>query len=316
MTVAWWVWVIVGGVGLLSLAGLVGFLVAWNKLGNKVRWLIGLFLFLLLAVFIAALVLGVEWWWAVIGTIVVGSAAAMGAWWFIIARGEEKWEKKDWDLTDEELKKWKEESARARQILFTLLAVLLVAIIGEVLMHLFPLFLHGVKERQWLEWLLVALIGDCAYLIWAIGFWYQRPKEAEFRKYTPWYLTTVAKGPIVALVILLTLTNINFQAQLPAPQSSPAAETEVETPPEEETDLFDVEEAEEVTEETETTAGQNPLSVGVDFSQAKEEVLLIAAFLLGFYNRLARDILDSIARAIFPKAWKEAHGKEDEARES
>jgi hypothetical protein len=42
-----------------------------------------------------------------------------------------------------------------------------------------------------------------------------------------------------------------------------------------------------------------PFSFGIDFQSASESVLLLAAFLIGFFSRLAKTLLEEIARFIF-----------------
>lgn len=170
----------------------------------------------------------------------------------------------------------REEKKRAERLLRNFLIVFVLAIVAEVALRLTPDILRDMAERRWLEWMVVSLIGICTYLIWNISLWYRRP-EAQFIDYTPWYRATATRGPIIALVILLALTNISFQVDLPASEGAAS-------------DAFDF---------------------GIDFGQASEPVLLITAFLLGFYSRLAKDLLGRIARAIFGQTYDETYGEEE-----
>ena len=183
----------------------------------------------------------------------------------------------------------KPEKECADRLVRNFLIVLVLAFAAEVAMRVFPDFLRDAAgQRQWLEWLLVSLIGVCTYLIWRIAYWYRRP-DAQFISYRHWYRATAAKGPIVALVILMALTNISFQAELPTG-----------------------EEAAELPTGEEATEAPAAFDFGIDFGQADESVLLVVAFLLGFYSRLAHDLLEKIAAFIFPGAYKKAYEEPEE----
>ena len=101
----------------------------------------------------------------------------------------------------------------ADQLSRNFLIVLVLAFVGEILLRLSPSILKDATERVWLEWLLVSLIGVCAYLLWNAAIWHKR-SWADFVAYRPWYRATAARGPIIALVVLIALTNINFQVSL------------------------------------------------------------------------------------------------------
>ena len=206
-----------------------------------------------------------------------------------------------------------EEKKRADRLLRNFIIVLLVAVVAEVLLRVFPDFLGGTPQRRWLEWLLVSLVGVCAYLLGNVAFWYHRP-DAKFRAFTPWYRATAARGPIIALAILLALTNISFQAALPAGEEATEAAAgagteEVAAEAEEPAPEAAVEEGQE------EVAAPASFSFGIDFGQASDEVLLVAAFLLGFFSRLQKELLTSIARFIFGDIYDKAYPEEKKQRE-
>jgi len=172
------------------------------------------------------------------------------------------------------------------------LIVLGLAFIGEVLLRLFPSFLKDVAERVWLEWLLVSLIGVCAYLLWNVAIWHSRP-NADYIAFRPWYQATAARGPVIALVVMIALTNINFQVSIPETQDTAGEEIAV------------------VMEEGEhDTTPQSTLDFGINFGEASDAVLLVSAFILGFYSRLANDVLGRIARFIFKDIYEETYKQE------
>lgn len=187
----------------------------------------------------------------------------------------------------------------ADTLLRNFLVVLVLAFVAEALLRVFPSFLSGATERRWLEWLLVSLVGVSAYLLWNVAIWYQRPAKADFVKFRPWYRATAARGPVIALVVLLALTNISFQLAVPESQVAPTEQ--------------------EGTAQTETAEGADAqpstFDFGIDFGQASETVLLITAFLLGFYSRLAKSTLERIAEFIFGSIYRDTYKAEIRAQE-
>jgi hypothetical protein len=165
-----------------------------------------------------------------------------------------------------------------------------VAFVAELALRAFPTFLEGSVERQWIEWMLVSLMGVSAYLLWAIAFWYKK-ESANFADYRPWYRATAARGPVIALVVLIALTNISFQVQIPSVEEGASTAT--------------------------TAAGGDqsdesaPLTFGIDFQNASETVLLVAAFIIGFFSRLAKALLESIARFIFGDLFDRTYPKSE-----
>ena len=185
-----------------------------------------------------------------------------------------------------------EQQKTANQLFRNFLIVLVIAFAGEVFLRFSPSFLKDVTERVWLEWLLVSLIGVCAYLLWNVAIWHSRP-NADFVAFRPWYRATAARGPVIALVVMIALTNINFQVSVPATQDTAGEETAV------------------VTEEGEHgTTPQSTLDFGINFREASDAVLLVSAFILGFYSRLANDVLGRIARFIFKDIYEETYKQE------
>jgi hypothetical protein len=170
------------------------------------------------------------------------------------------------------------------------LIVLGLAFVAEALLRIFPSFLADQTERQWLEWLLVSLVGVSAYLLWNVAIWYARPARADFVKYRPWYRATAARGPVIALIIMMALTNINFNVSIPESQDAGA-------------------------ETSEQAEGQvSTFDFGIDIGGASETVLLVVAFLLGFFSRLAKSVLEKIAEFIFGSVYRETYKDELEAQ--
>ena len=125
---------------------------------------------------------------------------------------------------------------------------------------------------QYLAWVFAAWTGASIYLIGQIGSYYPKIKKieeegdkADFLKYTYWYASTFLKAPILALVVMWFLINLNvgFGAD----------------------------------------GVENGLGVSVNFSQLGPYVMLGVAFVLGFYGRVARKQLDIIAKYLFTRAW-------------
>ena len=109
---------------------------------------------------------------------------------------------------------------------------------------------------QWVDWMMTALVGSLLYALSNVAAWYHRAKPLYVR-FTPWYMSTILKGPLVALIILLFLTSVDVDI-----------------------------------------AG-----LSLDFTNLGVNVLLVAAFVLGFYNRVAREQLNLIVKALFGKAY-------------
>ncbi|MCK4829098.1 hypothetical protein KA005_75945, partial [bacterium] len=63
----------------------------------------------------------------------------------------------------------------ANRLFRTFTIILLMALLGEIIIRATPEFLEGVKERRWLEWLLVSIVGVSAYLLWNAATWVKSP---------------------------------------------------------------------------------------------------------------------------------------------
>lgn len=123
--------------------------------------------------------------------------------------------------------------------------------------------------RQWVDWLLWALVGIAAYLLIEITRNVRDlvSGEGDFIRETNWYWTQLLTGPLIAFVIILLFTHIDV-------------------------DLLAGDEA----------------AVEVNLNRYPIDLLIVPAFLLGFYSRVAREVLDQITRAVFRSAWMAANG--------
>ena len=124
-------------------------------------------------------------------------------------------------------------------------------------------------SRQWIDWLLWALIGMSAYLLIEVARHLRNiaQGEGDFLGETSWYWAQLATGPLIAFVILLLFVHINV-------------------------DLLTGDEA----------------TLAVNLRDYPSDLLLVPAFLLGFYGRVTREVLDQIMRRIFAGAWRAANG--------
>jgi hypothetical protein len=121
-----------------------------------------------------------------------------------------------------------------------------------------------------LTWVLAALIGSSLYLLSEIATYYPKIKEvsedgsmADFKKYTFWYISTLVKAPILAVVVMWLLVNLKI----------------------------------------EIGQGTNAVGVSVNFKDFSAIIKIGASFILGFYGRVARKQLDIIAKYLFTRAW-------------
>jgi len=110
---------------------------------------------------------------------------------------------------------------------------------------------------QWLDWLLISLCGVLLYLL-ASAAYYRVRGNTRFSDFAWWYVATIVKGPIVAFIILLFLTQVSVDIT----------------------------------------------GLSIDLTKPDTAtVLLVVAFILGFYSRVAREQLNQIVKALFPKAY-------------
>jgi hypothetical protein len=123
----------------------------------------------------------------------------------------------------------------------------------------------AIDHRQWLDWAYWALIGVAAYLLMVDARYYRKIQEGEgdFLRETLWYWAQFFTGPLIAFVVLLLLTQVNLQL----------------------------------------LGDESGAAISVDMSKFSPDLLFLLAFLLGFYSRVARQVLDDIAKTIFRSAW-------------
>jgi hypothetical protein len=159
------------------------------------------------------------------------------------------------------------EKARGRVLMLWFGLGLLIAAVGWFLMHLgIPSSWTGPGEgvfsrapMLWLDWLLMGLVGVLLYVLSSAAYWYIR-NQGRYINFTPWYLSTIVKGPILAFVILLFLTKLQVKLS----------------------------------------------GIDIDLSKMDANLLVVAAFVLGFYSRVAREQLNQIVKALFGKAYSAA----------
>lgn len=130
----------------------------------------------------------------------------------------------------------------------------------------------GISQRA-LDWALWGLIGTFIYLLTEITFHYREiaknsPIDQSFLAYTPWYVSTLLKGPFTVLVIMLFINAANLN-------------------------LTGID-------------GDNP-AIAFNFSALDHRVSVAIAFVLGYYGRVGRQVLDGIVKSLLPKAWAETH---------
>jgi hypothetical protein len=127
---------------------------------------------------------------------------------------------------------------------------------------------------QWYDWFLWALIGLAASLLIEIGRHTRLIFEGEgdFLGETPWYWAQLTTGPLIAFAILLMFTHIDL-------------------------DLL--------------TGDEAAAALEVNIHRYPIDLLIVPAFLLGFYSLVAREVLDQLMRSIFRSAWRAVYGGAD-----
>ncbi len=179
------------------------------------------------------------------------------------------------------------QSKRARLLLWMFVLGLLLTIFFYVAAHL-QVQGEAPKALQWvtvsstsewqaraLDWVLWSLAGTLVFLLLEVAnhypaIWNQSGKATQppsFEEYTPWYLANLIRGPIIAVVILFFFDAADLRLTGPG-----------------------------------DTTGVSFVMKGLD-----HRVTLLLAFVLGFYSRVARRVLDGIVRSLFGRAWAEAH---------
>lgn len=181
--------------------------------------------------------------------------------------------------------------SRARLLMVSFILILGVAAVVYLFFHVEKAEgEEGVSALDWrsvspkaewptkaLDWMLWSLSGTLIYLLFEIGHYYQTIGEKaqkgswppSYIEYTPWYLITLIKGPAIAVVILFFFNSASLTLT--------------------------------------GTSGTEGTGFNFNFSQLDHSVTLLLAFVLGFYSRVARHVLDGIVKTLFSKAWAEAH---------
>lgn len=185
-----------------------------------------------------------------------------------------------------------EEKARANGLMNWGIILTVFTIVAYVVIHisqfsLSPLNIqwHAVttasaRSARALDWALWSLAGTLLYLLTEVSTYYQKlgkqpadkADDNSFIFYTPWYLSTLIRGPVISVVILFFLNAANLNLT-----GAGAGGTE----------------------------GTSAFSF--NFSQLDHTVTLFFAFVLGFYSRVSREVLDGIMKSLFPTAWANAY---------
>lgn len=139
------------------------------------------------------------------------------------------------------------------------------------------------SQSYWIEWALAGASGTLIYLLWEAARQYRLlyskingdKEKVDFSALWPWYLVAAIRGPIIVVVILFTLTSTNFSTSF-----------------------------------ADDGAG-DAFTFAFNLNQASQQVLNIFAFFLGYYNRLALSIFESIAKYLFKDAWDKAYPNKD-----
>jgi hypothetical protein len=183
------------------------------------------------------------------------------------------------------------QSERANQLIRWFIIALAITALLYFAFHLWlldpskPMSWYAVRSdsarsQRALDWLLWSLAGTLVYLLVEAGYHYTAIQEnakkgslsfsypVSFIEKTPWNLVTLVRGPIIAVVILFF-----FNAGA-----------------------------------LELTGPTGDKAFSFVFSELDHPVTLLLAFVLGFYSRVAREVLNGIVKTLFAKAWAEAYG--------
>lgn len=147
-------------------------------------------------------------------------------------------------------------------------------------------------------------------------------EKDNFIEKTPTFLLNFLRGPIIVLVILFTLTHVSLAASLIPESEEQTTTAEVSSSDtvdeaastgegDSETGLDETTNSPSSTEITSDSAADLkgiPLGIAIDLRSAHPDVIVILAFVLGYYQKLAITVLDNIARKIFGnKIWEQAY---------
>ncbi len=135
----------------------------------------------------------------------------------------------------------------------------------------------GMRYRAW-DWVLWSLLGTMVFAMREIAEYFRklapaaaqaptRPElSADFVRYTPWYIATLFRGPFLSLAILLLLSSASFGL-------------------------------------TDPTGGEATFTINV--GDLDHRVAVALAAVLGYYHRVARNVLDGLVKRVFGAAWAE-----------
>ena len=206
---------------------------------------------------------------------------------------KKKKEKKQDFVYESELDYVKRQIKRARTLLWWYISGLLLASLAYLAFHLlffklpgpiFPLEWRavtansGLSERAF-DWGLWSLVGTIVFLLLEVQKYYRViPKlakegspnlsyEPSFIEYSPWHISTLIRGPLIAVVILLFLNAANLNL----------------------------------------TGNNGEEAIKLTFSELDHRATLLLAFILGCHHRVARNVLNGIVKSLFSKAWAEAN---------
>lgn len=212
-------------------------------------------------------------------------------------------------------------------LMFFLGTITLAAILGlSVVWHYRPdlLWPHGLQSlarnpqaSKYAQWFLAASIGTLVYLLRNIAHY--RTRKHHYRLYTQWFLAALITGPIVALVVMWTLTNLTIVLT----QSEIAPPTTIQTTTTETTGTVKgsiytssttttVVVGSQVATSAVATAGSVETSPAVaggvvlDINNLALEAQLALAFILGYFGRTTTKQLEITARKLLPEAWNRA----------
>ncbi len=178
---------------------------------------------------------------------------------------------------------------RARWLFGITLGVLFASMMAYFVLHFWifggrslnmPLVWYQVvasspMSQRSIDWVLWSMFGTTIFILTEIVKYYPQMEtlgkkgaltgnyEATFVKFTPWYIMTFLRGPFLSLIILMFFNTANFN--LTGTGS---------------TDAFTFK-----------------------FSELDHRATLLLAFVLGYYHRVARQVLDDIVASVFSSAW-------------
>jgi hypothetical protein len=152
----------------------------------------------------------------------------------------------------------------------------------------YPVTASSPMIQRGLDWVLWSILGTLIFIFSEIEKYYREiypyaKKGARtgayppgFVEFSPWYLLTFLRGPFISLVILLFFNTANFNL---------------------------------------TGTGATD-AISFKFSELDHRATLLLAFVLGYYHRVARQVLDDIVAALFSGAWGKVFGSKIDPEEA